>query len=195
MPARRFVLLGLSLALAAGPNAFAGRGVIDDPDGFTNLRAAPTRESAIVAKGKTGEVIDLESDRETPWWEVTLGSGQKGYMHSSRIRLHATMAQLADTTPTDEVNEYAQRHGGFAYFPTARAAARGDAKALKTFFGFQGDGAAAETHWEIAAAVVHLLGDKKLAPFLSRQSAAYASKVLELFEQDIFAPFPTKENI
>ncbi len=181
--------------MAAVRSAFADRGVIDDPDGFTNLRAAPSRESAIVAKGKNGEVIDFESDRETTWWKVTLGSGQKGYMHSSRIRLHASMAELADTTPTDEVNEYAQQHGGFAYYPTARAAARGDAKALKIFFGFQGDGAAAETHWEIAAAVVHLLGDEKLASFLRRQSADYNGKVRELLEQDVFAPFQTEEYL
>lgn len=191
----KLLVIATCFAFTLAQNAAGHPGEISDPDGFTNLRAARSRESAIVAKVKNGEVIDFKSDRETPWWEVRLGSGTQGYMHSSRIRLHATMAQLADTKPTDEVNEYAKRNDGFDYFPTARGAARGNAKALKTFFGFKGDGAAAETHWEITRAVIHLLGDEKLAWFLRGQSAAYTGQLRELLEQDVFSPFETDEYL
>jgi hypothetical protein len=78
-------------------------GVIDDPDGFTNLRAEPDSKSAIVATVRRGEVFTFVAER-SEWYKVTLASGKKGYMHSSRIRFHATMEELADTKPTDEVN-------------------------------------------------------------------------------------------
>ena len=87
------LLLAASLGLFLTQPALAIPGVIADPDGFTHLRAAASRESAIVATVKRGEVFDFQSDhREEPWWPVTLASGRKGYMHCSRIRFHATAA-------------------------------------------------------------------------------------------------------
>ena len=186
----KHVLLAAGVAAALAQHAFATRGVIDDPDGSTNVRAARSRESAIVAVAKNGEVIDYESDSDTQWWEVTLSSGKKGYMHSSRIRRHATMAELADTTPGDEVNEWSRTHGLPDYYPTARAAARGDAAAMQRFFKRFGDGAAAETHDEVFGIVMHLLGDQKFAKFLTTQSAGYRAEVREmLVEGNMLYPF------
>ena len=62
MPRRFFLLVGLVFALtrlALGQN----RGVIDDPDGFTNLRAERSADSAIVARVKNGEVFKFEVPR------------------------------------------------------------------------------------------------------------------------------------
>lgn len=167
------------------------RGVIDDPDGFTNLRAERDAKSAIVATVKREEVFTFVA-AEADWFKVTLGSGKKGYMHSSRIRLYATMADLADTKPTDEVNIYARRTG-LDYYPLARAAAKGEAAAMQKYFGFVGDGAAGETHAEVCCSVIHLLGDKRLAAFLRLQPADYREKVRVLLTTSVtLDPFEAK---
>jgi len=166
------------------------RGVIDDPDGFTNLRAEPDSKSAIVATVRRGEVFTFVSEH-SDWYKVTLASGKKGYMHSSRIRFHATMKELADTKPTDEINIAARREG-FDYYPVARAAAKGDPAAMQKYFAFIGDGAAGEEHWGIFCAVIHLLGDEKLAAFLRRQPRDYREQVRTLLtEPETLSPFDT----
>jgi len=162
-------------------------GVIDDPDGFTNLRAEPDSKSAIVATVRRGEVFTFAWER-SDWYKVTLASGKKGYMHSSRIRLHATMEELADRKPTDEANSYA-RERGLDYYPLARAAAKGDPAAMQKYFGFIGDGAAAEIHAGISCAVIHLLGDERLAAFLRRQPRDYREQVRTLLTDDNALPF------
>lgn len=106
MRLRSLLLLGLAIGLT--PRALALPGVIDDPDGYTYLRAGESRDSAIVAKVKTGEVFDFNVEdlvtHPSEWRKVTLASGKKGYMHYSRVRFHATMADLADGKPGDEAN-------------------------------------------------------------------------------------------
>jgi hypothetical protein len=98
----RFLLLAVGLALATAHNAFADRGVVNDPDGFTHLRAAPNRESAIVATAKSGEVVEFERSNSSDWWAVTLDSGKKGFMHSSRIRPEENGTESADAGSTNE---------------------------------------------------------------------------------------------
>lgn len=181
---RRYFLLALCLALnrlAPGETLL----VIDDPDGFTNLRAQQSADSAIVARVKNGEVFKFkDSVPGDAWWKVTLGSGKTGYMHSSRIRFHATMAELADTKPTDEVVEMARR-SGLDFYPLARAAAKGEPAAMQSFFAFVSDGGAHEGHTSAYRVVIHLLGDAKLAKFLSRQPADYQAHVREVLMDDL----------
>lgn len=185
------LLLAAVLGLVLSLPALAIPGVIDDPDGFTHLRAAASRESAIVATVKRGEIFDFKgAGRDEPWWPVTLASGKKGYMHRSRIRFHVTAAQLADTTPGDEVNEWSRTHHLPPYYPTARAAAKGDPAAMRRFFKYFGDGAAAETHQEVLGVVIHLLGDTKLAKAISGQSDADRAAMRSLLvEWNAFEPF------
>lgn len=161
--------------------AFAEPGVVADPDGFAYLRAGRSRESAIVAKAKSGAVIDFKHDRETEWCEVTLSSGAKGFIHSSRIRYYATMADLADAPADDEIHIFARR-SGLDIYAVARAAVKGDAAATKRFFAFKSDGAAMETHDALYRAVVHLLGDEKLAQFLREQPIAAGDDFRERLE-------------
>lgn len=165
--------------------ALALPGVIDDPDGFTYVRAGQSSESAIVAKVKAGEVFDFNIDdlvtRPSEWRKVTLASGKKGYMHYSRIRFHATMADLADRQPGDEGNLCA-RAKGLDYYPLARGAARGERKAMQSYFGLVCDGAGGEIHAEICLSVIHLLGDDKLSKFLRGQSSDYLVNLREVIE-------------
>jgi hypothetical protein len=185
---RGFFLLAV-LAVLVSPRLASGqhRGVIDDPDGFTNVRAQSDAKSAIVATVKRDEVFTFVW-KDPAWSEVTLGSGKKGYMHSSRIRLYAMMSDLAYTKPNDEVNTYARR-SGLDYFPLARAAARGETAAMQKYFAFVGDGAAAERHLGIVGTVIHLMGDQKLAEFLKRQPVDYREMVRETLTSDITLPF------
>lgn len=59
---------------------------IDDPDGYTNVRAAPNGNARILAR-----VVDDEPFRvlaaNGKWWQVRTAAGEIGYMHRSRIRL------------------------------------------------------------------------------------------------------------
>lgn len=178
------LLLCLALAIGITPPAFALRGVIDDPDGFTYVRAGESQDSAIVAKVKTGEVFDFEEDdlrHLSEWSKVTLASGKKGYMHSDRIRFHATMADLADRKPEDEANLCA-RSKGLDYYPLARDAARGKKAAMQTYFALNCDGEGENIHDEICRSVIHLLGDEKLSKFLRGQSSDYLVSLRQTLE-------------
>jgi hypothetical protein len=65
---------------------FGLRAVIDDPDGYTNVRAGPSGRSAIVDRVEDGETF--VTFRQTgAWWRVRTSDGTLGYMSASRIRL------------------------------------------------------------------------------------------------------------
>ncbi len=192
---RKVGLIAAILTLHGSMSAlFAGTpAVINDPDGFTNVRAEKSASSAVVAKVEKGEVFEYEDvAAETPpeWLKVTTKSGKSGYMRSDRIRMHFTMKDLADGGPDDEINLYGKR-AGIEYYPMARAAARGEEKEMKLFFGITDtDGAAAEAHCAVMGIVLHLLGDEKFFKFLSKQPADYVTAFQEGFEPVItYWPF------
>ncbi len=60
--------------------------VIQDPDGFVNMRAKPDTDSEVVLKIQEDEFIVCEP-AESDWWRVKDFFGNQGYMHKSRIRL------------------------------------------------------------------------------------------------------------
>ena len=100
-------------------------------------------------------------------------------MHSSRIRLYFTEADLPQKPKkgegVSEIEEHALRVTGILYHTLARKAAQGDRDAQKKFFGLAEtvDGAAAESFPEDLTAMVHVLGDEKLAAFLATQSVPF----------------------
>lgn len=59
---------------------------IDDPDGYTNLRAGPGTNHPVLAQILDGEVFRTRP-AEGRWWRVETSSGVTGYMHVSRIKL------------------------------------------------------------------------------------------------------------
>ncbi|WP_322282189.1 SH3 domain-containing protein [Prosthecobacter sp.] len=163
------LFLGMALLAVAGE-----KGVINDPDGFTNLRAGPSADAAVVARVNADEPFEFEEEPEKEWWKVTLASGKTGWMHSSRIRLHFTLDEIPEKDEEGcEVGEYAKARG-FDYNATARAAAKGEPAAMKRYFGINDtDGAASESHSYCFNTVIHILGDDKLAAFLSQQPLDY----------------------
>ena len=154
------------------------RGVINDPDGFTNLRAKPGENAAVVARVKAGEIFEYDGTQKEAWWKVRLASGKTGWMHSSRIRMFVVLEDLV-VAENDEANMYARAHG-VHYLKAMRGAAKGDPAAMRQFFGLNCDGAACETHLEILLKVIHVLGDEKLAKFLGLQSPSFQRDLAEL---------------
>lgn len=145
-------------------------GVINDPDGFTLIRAQPDGESKVMGKALQGEAFEFQPVEGSDWWKVSLPSGVAGWMHSSRMRLHHTLDELPGVDDERaEVTAYGESKG-FHYAKTARSAALGDAAAMKTFFGIDDvDGGAAEGHAWTLEIVLHVLGDEKLASFVATQ--------------------------
>src|SRR5438046_5963155 len=120
--------------------------VIDDPNGYVNLRKEKSADSAIIAKVKKNEPFEFQCTQNATWCKVKLASGVIGWMHYSRIKRYYTEKNLPKG-PEDvgeEIDEQMREHG-VNYYEVTRAAARGDKKALKTFVTLRVDGAAAET--------------------------------------------------
>ncbi|WP_175550412.1 SH3 domain-containing protein [Chryseobacterium vrystaatense] len=59
--------------------------IIQDPDGYTNLRKSKNTSSDILQKVKTGEPIEV-LDNSGDWFLVKTKEGKEGYIHKSRIQ-------------------------------------------------------------------------------------------------------------
>jgi len=173
-----------------GPN-----GVIDDPDGYVNLRKEESADSPIVAKVKKDEPFKFECSQNARWCKVKLASGVTGWMHYSRIKRYYTEKDLpkGPEDSGEEIDTQARKQG-VDYYQVTRAAARGDKKALKTFFTLPLDGAAAETHiTSIEEVVIHLLGDQAFAEFLREQPPEFRENVTSGWDLGFLYPFDPKE--
>jgi hypothetical protein len=171
------------------------KGVIDDPDGHVNFRKDKSADSRIVAKVKKDERFEFECAQDAMWCKVKLASGVTGWMHYSRIKFYYTEKDLpkGPEDSGEEIDEQARKQG-VNYYKVTLAAARGDKKALKTFFTLGLDGAAAETHiTSIEAVVIHLVGDDKFAEFLRTQPPEFREDVSVGWELGTFFPFNPKE--
>lgn len=67
------------------PDLSFSMGLIDDPDGYTNVRARPSKENSIICRVNRGEHF-LMLSRGGDWWKILAPTGKQGYMHKSRIR-------------------------------------------------------------------------------------------------------------
>lgn len=66
--------------------AFTLAAVIDDPDGFTNIRSGQSTKAAIVGKVLEGEKF-LTYKQPGQWWRVRKADGTTGFMFRKYIRL------------------------------------------------------------------------------------------------------------
>jgi hypothetical protein len=151
------------------------RGVIDDPDGYVNLRKEKRADAPVITKVKAGDPFQFKKKEGEDWCEVKLKSGVSGWMDCSPIKLYFTKADLPPKSEKGvEIDEQA-REQGINYYDVTQAAARGDQKALKTFFNLDADGGAAEEHDGVTCVVIHLIGDDAYAKFLREQSRDFVS--------------------
>ncbi|MCQ9616353.1 SH3 domain-containing protein [Paenalcaligenes niemegkensis] len=68
------------------PAGFTNLAIIDDPDGYTNMRSQKSAKSQNVARVVQGEQF-FTYMQDGNWWQVRTAQGKVGYMHISRIRL------------------------------------------------------------------------------------------------------------
>lgn len=61
------------------------KGIIDDPDGYTNIRKSNSVKSEIIGKIVDGEVFTYWETNDN-WYIVQTESGMRGYVHKSRIK-------------------------------------------------------------------------------------------------------------
>ncbi len=61
-------------------------GIINDPDGFVNLRSGRGVSFKIIEEIREGEKFKFLRDAQSDWWYVESEFGKKGYMHKSRIQ-------------------------------------------------------------------------------------------------------------
>src|SRR6266513_290505 len=169
--------------------------VIDDPDGYVNLRKEKSADSPIVAKVEKDEPFEFKCTQNATWCKVKLASGLTGWMHYSRIKRYYIEKDLpkGPEDSGEEIDEQTRKHG-VNYYEVTRAAAHGDKKALKTFFTLDLDGAAAETHiTSIEEVVIHLVDDDKFADFLREQPPGFRQGITAGWELGTFSPFDPKE--
>jgi hypothetical protein len=69
-----------------GAGIFKLRAVIDDPDGYTNVRSGKSGSSSVVAIVRSGEEF-VTFQQAGDWWQVRTSSGVVGYMHATRIKI------------------------------------------------------------------------------------------------------------
>lgn len=60
--------------------------IIDDKDGYTNIRSLASKDSQIVDKIQAGEIFSTYHQKGN-WWLVKSPRNKVGYMHLSRIKL------------------------------------------------------------------------------------------------------------
>jgi uncharacterized protein YgiM (DUF1202 family) len=70
------------------------RGLIDDPDGYVNLRKDKRADAAVIIKVKAGEPFQFQKKADEDWCRVKLKSGVSGWMHYSQIKLYFTKDDL-----------------------------------------------------------------------------------------------------
>jgi len=167
------------------------RGVIDDPDGYVNLRAKPNAGSPIIAKVKKGERFTFQRHEYDPWCKVKLDSGKTGWMDAQRILLSFTKDDLPGKPEEgDEIDQQA-RHHGIDYYEVTQGAVRGDVEARKKFFQVSdfADGAGGEEHAGVLGVALHLIGDDALAAFLRSQPVSFQVGVRNSIEDEVTWPF------
>lgn len=59
--------------------------IIQDPDGYTNLRKDKNTSSEIIQKIESGEKIEI-LDKNGDWYLVQTKEGKKGYVHKSKVK-------------------------------------------------------------------------------------------------------------
>jgi hypothetical protein len=168
------------------------RGVIDDPDGYVNVRAAGRPDAPVVAKVKKDEPFSFERKEDDEWCRVRLASGKSGWMHYSRIMLFFTQKDLPEKPEKDDEIEEQARSQGIDYYGATQGAVRGDREARTKFFSVTeyADGAGAEEHNGVLSVVIHLMGDNALADFLRDQPLAFQTMVRDsLVAGDVTFPF------
>jgi hypothetical protein len=158
--------------------------VINDPEGYTNVRDYDGKVIAKVKKGERFIAAKPWNRSDDPKWNVRLKSGITGFMDKSRIHLlpdEPLMKLNYDARKKEwrklqsnrvignDDTAMAAKHHGVDYYKTLVRASEGNLKALAQFLFLAQfmDGGAAEGYFPDAWDLFHVVGDKTLAKFVS----------------------------
>ena len=61
--------------------------IIDDPDGYTNVRNGMSKTAPIIDRLYEGENYEVFPSTDSNWWVVYTQSNVKGFVHKSRIKI------------------------------------------------------------------------------------------------------------
>ncbi|TDO94964.1 SH3 domain-containing protein [Flavobacterium sp. 245] len=61
-------------------------GIINDQDGYTNLRKERSSDSEVIQKINTGDSVEI-LDNSGDWWLVQTKEGKKGYVYKTKIKI------------------------------------------------------------------------------------------------------------
>src|SRR6056297_1926778 len=84
---RMIRIIQIIILTAISLNLFAqsSLGVIDDPDGYTNIRAGKSIKANIIGKMEDGEIFEFTKSLGN-WYKINTNYGIEGFMHKSRIK-------------------------------------------------------------------------------------------------------------
>jgi hypothetical protein len=75
------------------------KGIIQDKEGFVNIRENPSKKSKVIKILKNNELIRFTPD-ESLWWKVeTLDGSVKGYIYFDRIKQFGTYKKSMKSNP------------------------------------------------------------------------------------------------
>jgi hypothetical protein len=170
-----------ALYYASWPLSREFMAVIQDPDGYTNVRDG--QNGPVIAKLKAGERFIAIEDTSDDWWRVILPSGAEGVIHRSRI--HRLPEEPLIKLPIDSKeffhmlktnrwdNDNAATGYPANYIAAIRNAVSGNLKSLGQLFEegrFKYDDNQRSPYYPINWTVFHLVGDETFAKFLRGQS-------------------------
>ncbi len=61
--------------------------VINDPDGYTNVRSGQGASYGIIERINESEVFYAIPQKNSDWWPIRTADGKYGYIHRSRIKI------------------------------------------------------------------------------------------------------------
>lgn len=85
--------------VSAGEGGVDVPAIINDRDGYTNVRAGKSASSQVVGMVRKEEVF-YTMPRDEAWWRVRTHAGGNGYMHKSRIQTLASPRTSISDCPT-----------------------------------------------------------------------------------------------
>jgi hypothetical protein len=118
-----FACASLSSARAQGESlapdyVMDGLWLVQDPDGHTNVRSAPSLKAKVVGKVLSGGAVFGWSPPEKDFLEMEAGGGASHYVHASRLRSVKQWKQIPVTDAKNQDRGFL-RHEGFEVRVTA----------------------------------------------------------------------------
>ncbi|MFY7670794.1 SH3 domain-containing protein [Tenacibaculum sp. MEBiC06402] len=82
----KFITFFVCLFIVSYCNSQSNIGIINDPDGYVNIRLEKSNKSEIIGVLKTNEYFSYFPNKESNWWVIENEKGMIGYVHKSRIK-------------------------------------------------------------------------------------------------------------